>query len=208
MAVEVSYADFTIIALMIIFGFEGYRAGFFKGILSIGGFFFALVIAVVVLPYSARFYNYVVELPANISIIMGFTTIFVLLLLLYALFLQWVHSIMKMEVVDWFNRISGTIIGLYKGLLTVSLLSLGFSLFPMPDLVKSTEARSVFMIPVKYVAPFNYNYVRKLNPYTPSFEETLKKTFAQMEKEPDEVAVKLIEEFGKRFLEKSVTNKR
>jgi hypothetical protein len=113
-----------------------------------------------------------------------------------------------MEVVDWFNRISGTIIGLYKGLLTVSLLSLGFSLFPMPDLVKSTEARSVFMIPVKYVAPFNYNFIRKLNPYTPSFEETLKKTFAQMEKEPDEVAVKLIEEFGKRFLEKSVTNKR
>jgi uncharacterized membrane protein required for colicin V production len=208
MAVEVSYADFTIIALMIIFGFEGYRAGFFKGILSIGGFFFALVIAVVVLPYSARFYNFVIELPANISIIMGFTTIFVLLLLLYALFLQWVHSIMKMEVVDWFNRISGTIIGLYKGLLTVSLLSLGFSLFPMPDLVKSTEARSVFMIPVKYVAPFNYNFIRKLNPYTPSFEETLKKTFAQMEKEPDEVAVKLIEEFGKRFLEKSVTNKR
>jgi uncharacterized membrane protein required for colicin V production len=208
MAVEVSYADFTIIALMIIFGFEGYRAGFFKGILSIGGFFFALVFAVVVLPYSARFYNFVIELPANISIVMGFTTIFVLLLLLYALFLQWVHSIMKMEVVDWFNRISGTIIGLYKGLLTVSLLSLGFSLFPMPELVKSTEARSVFMIPVKYVAPYNYNYVRKLNPYTPSFEETLKKTFAQMEKEPDEVAGKLIEEFGKRFLEKSVTNKR
>jgi uncharacterized membrane protein required for colicin V production len=193
---------------MIIFGFEGYRAGFFKGILSIGGFFFALVFAVVVLPYSARFYNFVIELPANISIVMGFTTIFVLLLLLYALFLQWVHSIMKMEVVDWFNRISGTIIGLYKGLLTVSLLSLGFSLFPMPELVKSTEARSVFMIPVKYVAPYNYNYVRKLNPYTPSFEETLKKTFAQMEKEPDEVAGKLIEEFGKRFLEKSVTNKR
>jgi len=208
MAVEVSYADFTIIALMIIFGFEGYRAGFFKGILSIGGFFFALIIAVVALPYSARFYNFVIELPANISIVMGFTTIFVLLLLLYALFLQWVHSIMKMEVVDWFNRISGTIIGLYKGLLTVSLLSLGFSLFPMPDLVKSTEARSVFMIPVKYVAPFNYNYVRKLNPYTPSFEETLKKTFAQMEKEPDEMATILIQEFGKRFLEKSVTNKR
>ncbi|MDZ7360271.1 MAG: CvpA family protein [candidate division KSB1 bacterium] len=208
MAVEVSYADFTIIALMIIFGFEGYRAGFFKGILSISGFFFALVIAVVILPYSARFYNFVIELPANISIIMGFTTIFVLLLLLYALFLQWVHSIMKMEVVDWFNRISGTIIGLYKGLLTVSLLSLGFSLFPMPDLVKSTEARSVFMIPVKYVAPYNYNYIRKLNPYTPSFEETLKKTFAQMEKEPDEVATILLQEFGKRFLEKSVTNKR
>jgi uncharacterized membrane protein required for colicin V production len=208
MAVEINYADFAIIALMIIFGFEGYRAGFFAGILSIGGFFFALIIAVLTLPYSARFFNYVIELSANISILMGFVTIFVLCLLLYALFLDWVRKIMEMKVVDWFDRISGTVIGLYKGLLAVSLLSIGFSLFPMPDLVKATEARSLFMVPVKYVAPFNYNFIRKLAPGTPSFEQTLKNTFARMEKEPDEMAANLIKEFGKRYLEKNVTDRR
>jgi membrane protein required for colicin V production len=208
MAVEISYADFTIIALMIIFGFEGYRAGLFTGILSIGGLFFSLIISVITLPYSARFFNYVIELSPNISILMGFISIFVLLLLLYALFLEWVRTLMKMEVVDWFNRVSGALIGLYKGLITVSLLSLGFSLLPMPELVKTTEARSIFMQPVKYFAPINYNYFRKLYPYAPSFEQTLKNTFAQMEKEPDEMAANLINAFGSRLLEKNVTNKR
>jgi len=208
MAVEISYADFSIIALLIIFGFEGYRTGLFKGILSIGGFFFALLISVITLPYSARFFNFVIELPTNISILMGFSTIFVLLLLLHALFLQWVHTIMKMEVVDWFNRLSGTLIGLYKGLLTVSLLSLGFLLLPLPELVKSAETRSLFIPSVKYFAPKNYNLFRKLNPYIPSFEQTLKNTFALMQKEPDAMAANLIKDFGVLLLEKNVTQKR
>jgi uncharacterized membrane protein required for colicin V production len=208
MAVNVSYADFTIITLVIIFGFEGYRAGFFKGVLSSNGLIFALVISVVTVPYSARFYNFVIELSPNISILMGFTTIYVLLLLLYALFLQWVHTLMKMEVVDWFNRVAGTLIGLYKGLLSVSLLSIGFSLLPAPDAVKSIEAQSTFMQPVKYFAPKNYNLFRKLNPYIPSFEQTLKNTFAQMEKEPDEMAATLINDFGSQALENTVTKKR
>jgi len=208
MAVEISYADFTIIALMIIFGFEGYRAGLFNGILSIGGLFFSFIMAVILLPYSARFFNFVIELPANISILMGFISIFVLVLLLYALILQWLKTLMKMEVVDWFNRLSGTLIGLYKGLITVSLLSLGFSLLPLPELVKATETRSLFMQTVKYFAPVNYNYFRKLYPYAPSFEQTLKDTFANMQKEPDEVATNLINAFGSRLLQKNVPDKR
>jgi uncharacterized membrane protein required for colicin V production len=208
MAVEISYADFTIIALMIIFGFEGYRTGLFNGLLSIGGFFFALIITVLVLPYSSRFFNFVIELPPNISILMGFVSIFVLLLLLYALFLEWLHKIMKMEVVDWFNRVAGTVIGLYKGLLSVSLLAIGFSLLPMKDLVKSTEAKSTFVIPVKYFAPYNYNFFRKLYPRSPSFEDALKNTFTQMQQQPDEVAQTLIDEFDKRYLQKNVTNQR
>jgi uncharacterized membrane protein required for colicin V production len=208
MAVEISYADFTIIALMIIFGFEGYRTGLFNGLLSIGGIFFALIITILMLPYSSRFFNYVIELPPNISILMGFISIFVLLLLLYELFLEWVHKIMKMEVVDWFNRISGTLLGLYKGLLSVSLLAIGFSLMPMKELVKSTEANSTFVIPVKYFTPFNYNFFRKLFPRSPSFEDALKNTFAQMQQPPDEMAQALIDEFNKRYLQKNVTTKR
>jgi uncharacterized membrane protein required for colicin V production len=208
MAVEISYADFTIIALLIIFGFEGYRTGLFNGLLSIGGIFLALIITILMLPSSSRFFNFVIELPPNISVLMGFTSIFVLLLLLYALFLEWVHKVMKMEVVDWFNRIAGTLLGLYKGLLSVSLLAIGFSLMPMKEVVKSSEANSTFVIPVKYFAPFNYNFFRKLFPRSPSFEDALRNTFTQMQQPPDEMAQTLIDEFDRRYLQKNVTNKR
>jgi uncharacterized membrane protein required for colicin V production len=207
MAVEISYADFSIIAVMIIFGFEGYRTGLFNGILSIGGLNISLIIAVLLLPFAATFYNYVIELPPNISVVMGFVTIFVAILLLYAFFAEWLRKLIKMEVVDWFNRISGTIIGLYKGLITASLLSLGFSLLPPAAMVKSTENNSVFMRPVKYVAPYSYNHFRKLYLYAPSFEATLQNSYTRMQKEPDEMAKVLIGEFRDRLLQKNVEKK-
>lgn len=207
MNVEISYADFTIIVLTVIFGYEGYRAGLFKGILSIGGFFISLTVSLAALPYAARFFNYVIELPPNISILMGFVSIFVISMLLYTLFLEWVHKIMQMKVEDWFDRIMGTLLGLYKGVLAASLLALGFTLLPMPDLVSQIEQKSLFLGSVKYFAPANYNYFRKLVPRTPSFEESLKATFDVMGGEPDAMTAGLMESFKSRMLQKSVTTK-
>ncbi len=207
MNVEISYADFTIIALTVIFGFEGYRAGFFKGLLSVGGFFISLTVSLAALPFAARFFNFVIELPPNISILMGFVSIFVISMLLYVLFLEWVNKIMQMKVEERFDRIMGTMIGLYKGVLASSLLVLGFTLLPIPEVVNRTEQNSLFLQPVKYFAPANYNYFRKLVPRTPSFEETLNNTFAVMGGEPDAMTAGLIEAFRSRMLEKSVTTK-
>lgn len=207
MNVEISYADFSIIVLTVIFGYEGYRSGLFKGLLSVGGFFISLTVSLAALPYAARFFNYVIELPPNISILMGFVSIFVISMLLYTLFLEWVHKVMQMKVEDWFDRIAGTLLGLYKGVLAVSLLALGFTLLPLPEVVSRTEQHSLFLQPVKYFAPANYNYFRKLVPRTPSFEETLKLTFEVMGGEPDAMTAGLMESFKSRMLEKSVTTK-
>jgi hypothetical protein len=51
------------------------------------------------------------------------------------------------------------------------------------------------------------NYFKKLVPRTPSFEETLKTTFAVMGGEPDAMTAGLMEAFKNRMLEKSVTTK-
>lgn len=205
-SVEISYADFFIILLTVIFGYEGYRSGFFNGVLSIGGIFLSLIITLIALPYSARFYHVVIELSPNVSIIMGFSTIFVISLLLHTLFLQWLHTIMKLEVVDWFNRITGTLLGLYKGFLILSLLALGFSFLPLPELIKYTEERSTFLQPIKSFLPANYNYFRKLVPRSPSFEESLKNTYAMLGIS-DEMAADLMKNLQSQSLESSVTTK-
>jgi membrane protein required for colicin V production len=203
-AVEISYVDFFIVLLTVIFGYEGYRSGFFNGILSIGGIFISLIITLVALPYSARFYNVVIELSLNVSILMGFVTILVISLLLHSLFLQWLHTIMKMEVVDWFNRISGILLGLYKGLLILSLLALSFAFLPLPDEIKYAEEHSKFLQPVKRFMPANYNYFRKLVPRSPSVEEALTNTFTTLGV-PEETAAAIMESFKSKSLDNSVT---
>jgi hypothetical protein len=77
----------------------------------------------------------------------------------------------------------------------------------MPDLVSQTEQKSLFLGSVKYFAPANYNYFKKLVPRTPSFEETLKATFDVMGGEPDAMTASLMESFKSRMLQKSVTTK-
>ena len=203
-AVQINYVDFFIILLTIILGYEGYRSGFFRGILSIGGIFISLIITLIALPHSARFYYAVIELSPNISIVMGFVTIIVICLLLHSLFLQWLHTIMKMEVVDWFNRISGTLLGLFKGLLILSLLALGFSCLPLPEQIKYAEESSTFFQPVKCFMPANYNFFHKLVPRTPSFEEALAKTLATLGV-PEETLAATMERFKCQGSETSVT---
>lgn len=176
MAVEISYADFTIILLIVLIGFDGYRAGFFHEILTIGGFFFSLLITLISLPPAARFFYDVIQLQTNMSILMGFSSIFFLILLLYSFFLQWLNSVMKMEVVDWFNKLSGALLGIYKGTLIASLLALGFSLLPLSELVRDIEQNSFFVQAIKKFLPANYDYFSRIIPGTPSFEQALKAT--------------------------------
>lgn len=200
MDVNISYADFTIIAVMIIFGFEGYRTGLLNGILSIIGLNLSLILAVVILPLAASFFNNVFKPPPNISIVMGFLTIFVVCLLLFTFMAKWFRKLIKMEMVDWFNRTSGAFIGLYKGLMTASLLALCYSLLPPSTVVQSTEKNSTFMRPVKFIAPLSYTAFRKSYINAPSFEATLQNAYIRMQKEPDEMAKVLMGEFHDRLL--------
>ncbi|MDZ7344727.1 MAG: CvpA family protein [candidate division KSB1 bacterium] len=174
MAVEISYADFTITLLIVLIGFDGYRSGFFHEITTLGGFFFSLLITLISLPQASRFFYEVVQLQTNMSILMGFSSIFFIMLLLYTFFLQWLNSVMKMEVVDWFNKLSGAMLGIYKGTLIASLLALGFSLLPLSDLVQEIEQSSLFVQGIKKFLPANYDYFSRIIPGAPSFEQALK----------------------------------
>lgn len=200
MDVNISYADFTIIAVILIFGFKDYRTGLLNGILSIIGLNLSLILAVVILPLAANFFNYTFEPRPNISIVMGFLTIFVACLLIFIFVAKWFRKLIKIEVVDWFNRMSGAFIGLNKGLMAASLLALCYTLLSPSAVVQNTEKNSIFMRPVKFIAPLSYNAFRKSYLNLPSLEATLQNAYTRMQKEPDEMAKALMSEFNDRLL--------
>jgi hypothetical protein len=110
------------------------------------------------------------------SILIGFSSIFFIILLLYTFFLQWLNTVMKMHVVDWFDKLSGALLGIYKGTLIASLLALGFSLLPLAELVRDIEQSSFFVQAIKKFLPANYNYFSRIIPGAPSFDQILKAT--------------------------------
>ena len=173
LSLVINLIDFVVILLWAMFGYLGYRWGLYSGLLNLFGLFFSLAWSLILLPFFAKLFSYVLELPASMSVLLGFTVIFAVVMLLYLFFSQWIQTIIRMEVRDWFNRSSGTLLGLYRGVLLVSLLAIGFTLLPLPKLVDNVESRSPIFRFVKRVTPLNYNYIRMLIPGLISFNDSL-----------------------------------
>ncbi len=201
MTISITPTDVVIVALVALSGYAGYRGGFYDSFLRVMGFFGAVALSLILLRYVARFFNYVMELPPNMSVLLGFTFIFGLLMLLQVFFMHWMHQIIKMEVVRWFNLTFGTLLGAYKGLLAASLLALGFSLLPLSAAIQRMETQSLFFAPTRFILPKNFNYLSKLLPILPSFENSLNAALAGLVGS-DERSTLLLQEFQSKKLQK------
>ncbi|MGH7493925.1 MAG: CvpA family protein [bacterium] len=173
MSLVITFADFTIVAMCILFGYLGYRMGFYDSLLALIGFHFALGLSLPLMRYTVSFFSFVLELPPDMSLLLGLSFLFGLFTLLWVFFSQWIHSLVKMQVVEWFNRGAGILLGSYRGFLIVSLMALGFSILPLTQAVTYTETYSTLFRRIRCFLPMKYNYVRRLVPRTPSFEQTL-----------------------------------
>ncbi len=173
MSLVITFADVTIITFIFLFSYVGYRSGFYDSLLRLMGFHFALGLMLLLMRYTVGFFGFVLQLPPDMSLLFGAAFLFGLLTLLWVFFAQWIHNLIKMQVVEWFDRIAGALLGAYRGFLLVSLLALGFSILPLTQTVTYTETYSLLYRQVRCFLPLQYNYVRRLIPVTPTFEQNI-----------------------------------
>lgn len=193
MTISFGPTDIVIVALVALSGYAGYRAGFYDSLLRLSGFYLAVTLSLILLQYLARFFNYVMQLPPNMSLLLGFSFIFGLLMLLQVFFMHWMHQVIKMEVVHWFNVTFGTILGAFKGLLAASLVTLGFSLLPLTREIQKTETSSMFFRPMRCILSQNFSLIGKIVPMIPNFESTLTFTMTRLAGSDDRTAALLQE---------------
>ena len=182
MIIKIDATDVIILGTLALFGYLGYKGGLFKGILNLWGFYFSLTLSLLFVPWPANFFHYVLELPPTMSVLLGFAVLFALTQLLYVFFMIWINKIVQMTVKDWFNRLTGTLLGLYRGILIISLMALGFSLLPLTDLVRTNETHSMFFRHVRLFTVYNYNFARRLVPGLPGFKDSLKYGYTKVGK--------------------------
>lgn len=193
MTISFGPTDIVIVALVALSGYAGYRAGFYDSLLRLSGFYLAVTLSLILLQYLARFFNYVMQLPPNMSLLLGFSFIFGLLMLLQVFFMHWMHQVIKMEVVHWFNVTFVTILGAFKGLLAASLVTLGFSLLPLTREIQKTETSSMFFRPMRCILSQNFSLIGKIVPMIPNFESTLTFTMTRLAGSDDRTAALLQE---------------
>ena len=173
MSLVITFVDVTIIALCCLFGYLGYRSGFYNSVLALTGFHFALNMSLLLLRYTTGFFGFVLELPPDMSLLFGMAFLYGLFTLLWVFVSYRIHHLVRMVVVDWFDRAAGVVLGTYRGFLIVSLIALGYSCLPMSTAVTYAETYSSLFRTAKCFLPRYYNSVRRLVPVAPSFEQYL-----------------------------------
>ena len=180
MSIIINAADFIIVGLLALFVYLGYHTILFNSILSLIGFCLSFTFSLILLQFLAHTIYVVLELPANMSVLFSFAFLFAIFMLLKVFFMVWAHKIIKIKAEPWFDKLSGVLIGFLKGLLVTSLLAIGFSLLPLPKLIKGTETNSFLLSRVKYVLPTTYDYTRRIIPILFSFRASLEATYKKM----------------------------
>lgn len=150
----------------------GYRGGFTKKLLNILALITAIMVGVFFMGTTGGFFEEVVLLDHATSYVLGFglivSTIMVTAILLYKRFGS--QGMAKSG-----SQIAGVILGLFEGLMVISLLLMMLKVFDMPD--KQTEEHSLLYKPMYQVAPTFFVLMRPYLPGAHAFQDRLSATF-------------------------------
>ncbi len=150
----------------------GYRGGLTKKLLNVLALITAIMAAVFFMGTIGGFFEEVVLLDHATSYVIGFgfilATIMITAILLYKRFGS--QGMAKSG-----SQIAGVFLGLFEGLMVMSLLLMMLKVFDMPD--KETEEHSLLYKPMYQVAPKFFFLMRPYLPGASAFQDRLSATF-------------------------------
>lgn len=180
------------VVILIIIGFFAFR-GLFRGVvlelLTLVGMLAGYIVALKEMPRLSRFIHSMIPLPEVLANALGFLVCFVGILLLF----RWIASLFKHAIKGTILRsvdhIGGLCIGLVKGAILVSVIALLVNLLPLPQSLDRPRKESLLYEPALTVAPFAYNLIGRVFPYTKDF---YKKWQAGIGEKTDKIKNKII----------------
>jgi uncharacterized membrane protein required for colicin V production len=169
--------DFIIIGALVLFGFFGYRHGFFKKVFGLVSFILGLVLATKCMGPCGALLERWLDLSPEISFVVGFFSVFLLVILLQKVLYRLL--VKKEGSVDLVNRLAGMLIGLAEGLIGISLVLLMVSVFGAPS--EKTKRDSSLYKPALNFAPRLFDFALEMIPTSKKFYDILKKDLQHYE---------------------------
>ena len=181
--------DVVILIIMGYFAFRGMFRGVVLELLTLVGMLAGYIVALKEMSRLSGFILSMIPLPEVLANALGFLICFVGILLLF----RWIANMFKHAIkgtaLRSIDHAGGLCIGLIKGAILVSVLALLINLLPLPQSLDRPRKESLLYEPALTVAPFAYNLIGRVFPYTKDF---YKKWQAGIGKKTDEIKEKII----------------
>jgi membrane protein required for colicin V production len=122
--------DYFVAIVVIVSVIFGVSRGIIKGILSLLSAVAGLVVAAQAYPLAARVFAPFTE-SARAANLLGFVSIFLLVLVAGSLLARWLRGGIKRARLDWLDHLLGGAFGLLRGWLVCSVIYLALTAFPV-----------------------------------------------------------------------------
>ncbi len=175
--------NISIIVIGAVFAFKGLLKGFILEIFTLIGFVAGYIIALREMNALAGLIEKSIKLPASVLTVISFFLIFILILLLTRALAKVLRKMAEVSMIGWLDKLGGLGFGLFKGLLTASIIIHLLTLFSLPEDFKRLQEEASLYKPVKSIAPFVFDTVRRVLPGSGDFYDEIKESVSRSSKE-------------------------
>ena len=132
--------DIVLIIIIGIFCIKGVFRGMIMEVMTLLGLLIGYVIALKEMSVGAAWLHEIVRLPPFIANALSFLILFAVIILLFRLLAGFLRRFFKWSLLGWVDKGGGFFIGIFKGTLIASLLTLLIALIPLSDKMEKDEA--------------------------------------------------------------------
>jgi membrane protein required for colicin V production len=175
----INLLDILILIPLLIWAYQGYKKGLIISLASLAALILGLYFAFYFSDFTADKLNEYFTISEKYLAIIAFVVTFVVVVIAVVLVGKLIQKFIDILFLSFLNKAAGTIFGILKGALYLSILFFVINYFdPNHNLIKD-EARknSLLYDPVKSIAPLLYSWLHldNLNFQLPSKDEVMEK---------------------------------
>jgi membrane protein required for colicin V production len=169
----VNWIDAVAVLIMILFLVAGARKGFIREATGLVAIILAFILGITGAPIWSEILVEKTGLPNSLATLIAFLLIFILVFILIRALGGLLFRVIRATPLDILDRLGGSLFGLLKGALVISLVLVLLGLFTLPQVVVQEMDGSAAIPPLRAVAPAVYNLLKGVVPQMRSLGEVV-----------------------------------
>jgi membrane protein required for colicin V production len=148
-----NFIDLILILIILLFAIQGFRKGLIHEVASLAGLILGIYASFYFAGYLEDYLTDYLNVPEKYSTVTAFILIFLLVVIILHLVGKIIENLVDLVALGFLNKLTGSVFGLAKGIVLLSLAFLILNHFNNEMISKENKEESFLYKPIESVAP-------------------------------------------------------
>jgi membrane protein required for colicin V production len=174
-----NWVDIAVALIMIFFFIAGVRKGFIQEVMGLIAIILAFILGITGAPIWSEVLVEKLKFPSSVATVVIFILIFILVFILVKALGNILFKVVRATPLDVIDRLGGSLVGLVKGALIISLMLIFLGLFSLPRVIDQELNDSASAVPLRALAPSVYRLFKGIVPQMRSLGDVVGESVEQ-----------------------------